>query len=97
MRYLDTENALAVAVVAAIRAGDLNRLGHLPAEHPELATVRLGDEGGMSRTLMHVATDWPGHDPNGPQVSKMLVQAGAEADGRFAGPDTEMALMWAGR
>jgi ankyrin repeat protein len=95
MRYLDTEDALAVAVVAAIRAGDLDQLDRLLAEHPDLATARLGDEGGTSRTLLHVATDWPGHYPNGPQVIKTLVQAGAEVDGRPGGPHTETPLMWA--
>lgn len=39
----------------------------LLAENPWLATARLGDDGpeGMSRTLLHVVTDWPGHFPNG--------------------------------
>jgi hypothetical protein len=95
MAYLDTEDALALAVVAAIHAGDVDGLRRLLEEHPGLAAMRLGDEGGMSRTLLHVATDWPGHYPNGPQVIKALVQAGADVEGRFAGPHTETPLMWA--
>jgi hypothetical protein len=95
MTYLDAEDPLALTVVEAIHAGDVDRLRRLLDEHPDLATVRLGDQGGMSRTLLHAATDWPGHYPNGPQIIKVLVRAGADVEGRFAGPHTERALMWA--
>ncbi|MFG1702633.1 ankyrin repeat domain-containing protein [Nonomuraea sp. M3C6] len=95
MRYLDTDDPLAVAVVNAIHRGDTSQVRHLLGEHPALARVRLGDEGGMSRTLLHVLTDWPGHYPNGPAMVRQLVAAGAEVEGRFAGPHTETPLMWA--
>jgi ankyrin repeat protein len=49
----------------------------------------------MSRTLLHVVTDWPGHYPNGPQTVAALVAAGADVNGRFAGPHTETPLHWA--
>ncbi|MFC4056089.1 hypothetical protein ACFOY4_40930 [Actinomadura syzygii] len=49
----------------------------------------------MSRTLLHVATDWPGHYPNGPQSPGVLVAAGTPVNGRFAGPHSETALHWA--
>jgi ankyrin repeat protein len=95
MAYLDTEDPVAVAAVAAIHAGDVEGLRRLLGEHPELATIRLGGPDGMSRTLLHVATDWPGHYPNGPQTVAALVTAGAEVNGRFAGPHTETPLHWA--
>jgi len=59
--------SVAVAAVAAIHTGDLAALRRLLVENPWLATARLGDDGpeGMSRTLLHVVTDWPGHFPNG--------------------------------
>jgi hypothetical protein len=64
---IDTEDPLAVAVVQAIHTGDLATLKRLLVENPGLATARLGDDDpqGMSRSLLHVATDWPGHFPNG--------------------------------
>jgi len=64
---IDTEDPLAVAAAGAIHAGDIPVLERLLAEHPELATARLGDDDpcGMSRTLLHVVTDCPGHFPNG--------------------------------
>lgn len=65
---LETEDPLAVAVVTAIHTGDLPVLAKLLAEHPDLATALLGDpDRGMSRTLLHVVTDWPGHYAMGPQ------------------------------
>jgi ankyrin repeat protein len=93
---LETEDPLAVAVVTAIHNGDLATLGTLLAEHPGLATARLGDpERGMSRTLLHVATDWPGHYPNGPAIVAALAAAGADVNARFTGPHTETPLHWA--
>ena len=59
--------------------------------------ARLGDDDpdGMSRTLLHVATDWPGHFPNGPATVAVLVEAGADVNARFRGPHTETPLHWA--
>jgi hypothetical protein len=69
MRYINTEEPVAVAVVEAIHTGDLPTLKRLLTENPDLALARLGDANpdGMSRTLLHVATDWPGRFPNGQQ------------------------------
>jgi ankyrin repeat protein len=49
----------------------------------------------MSRTLLHVVTDWPGHYPNGPDTVAALVEAGADVNARFTGPHTETPLHWA--
>lgn len=94
---LDTEDPLAVAVVAAIHTGDVPALRALLAENPTLAGRRIGDDdpGGMSRTLLHVVTDWPGHFPNGAEVVRVLVEAGADVDARFRGPHEETPLHWA--
>jgi hypothetical protein len=97
---LDTENPLAVAAVDAVHAGDLATLRRLLAEQPGLATARLGvydgrPDGGMSRTLLHVVTDWPGHYPNGAAAVAVLVEAGADVNARFTGPHTETPLHWA--
>jgi hypothetical protein len=94
---IGTEEPLAVAVVEAIRGGDLLALERLLADHPGLASVRLGDDDpdGMSRTLLHVATDWPGHFPNAARTVALLVAAGADVNARFRGPHTETPLHWA--
>jgi uncharacterized protein len=69
----------------------------LLSENPNLATARLGDDDpdGMSRTLLHVVTDWPGHFPNGAATVRLLVEAGADVNARFHGPHAETPLHWA--
>jgi uncharacterized protein len=96
MATIAADAPLAVAVTQAIRTGDVDGLRRLLREHPELAGARLTDEDGVaSRTLLHVATDWPGHFPNGPAVVAALVEAGADVNARFVGPHTETPLHWA--
>ncbi len=97
MRYIDTKDSLAVAVIQAIHSGDVPTLKRLLVENPGLATARLKDDHpcGMSRTLLHVATDWPGHFPNGAATVGTLVEAGADVNARFAGAHTETPLHWA--
>jgi uncharacterized protein len=97
MATIDTRDPLAVAVVEAIHAGDLATLKRLLDENPGLAEARLGDDDpdGMSRGLLHVATDWPGHFPNGAAVVALLVAAGADVSARFRGPHEETPLHWA--
>ena len=94
---IDPTDPLAVAVVAAIRGGDLEGLRRLLADHPGLATARIGSDGpgGTTRTLLHVATDWPGHFPNGAATVAVLVEAGADVNARFHGSHHETALHWA--
>jgi len=94
VEFLSTEDPTAVAAVAAIHAGDVAGLAALLREHPTLAEVALG-EPGMSRSLLHVATDWPGHYPNGADTVRALVAAGADVNARFTGPHTETPLHWA--
>jgi uncharacterized protein len=101
MTTIPTDHPLAVAATEAIHAGEVAELERLLADHPELATARLGGgpEGrhceGMTRTLLHVATDWPGRYPNGAGVVGVLVAAGADVNARFAGPHTETSVHWA--
>jgi uncharacterized protein len=81
------------AAVEAVRAGDLAALRDLLAQQPELATARLPSVGG--RTLLHVATDWPGHRPNVGATVRLLADAGADLDAAGPGPHPETPLHWA--
>lgn len=95
---LSADNPLAVATVDAIHKGDVASLKRLLADNPGLANARIGDAKscqGMSRSLLHVATDWPGHFPNGATTVAALVEAGAEVNARFTGAHTETPLHWA--
>jgi uncharacterized protein len=91
---LAPDDPLARESTAAIRTGDVDGLVRLLRERPELASARIGsaDE---SRTLLHVATDWPGHFPKVPAVIATLAAAGADVDARFSGAHGETPLHWA--
>ncbi|MCD1261408.1 ankyrin repeat domain-containing protein [Paenibacillus athensensis] len=90
---------LAVTLLEVIRTGDIPGLQKLLTENPGLATARIIESdmhnGNVSRTLLHVATDWPGHFPNGASTIATLVKAGAEVNARIAGPNIETPLHWA--
>ena len=81
MGSLPTDDPLAVEAVTAIHTGDVATLRRLLSENPELMTVGLGGDvgqlgdGGMTRRLLHVATDWPGHLPNVTATIEALVNA----------------------
>ena len=100
MQNIATEDPLAVAAVESIHNGHVETLKRMLAENPFLANLRLRgatscDGREMSRTLLHVVTDWPGHFPNGAESVGALVAAGADVNARFEGPHAETPLHWA--
>lgn len=97
MVTISTLDPVAVAAVRAVHAGRVADLQQLLDANPRLATARLGDDDpdGMNRTLLHVATDWPGFYPNVAETIRALVAAGADVNARFHGPHQETPLHWA--
>ena len=99
MLIIPADDAPAVEIVAAIRQGDVETLRRHLRDNPELAAARVVDRKGVSRTLLHVVADWPGHFPNGAHVVTLLIAAGADVDGRVMHPgpggSPETALHWA--
>jgi hypothetical protein len=89
---------VAVELTSVIHAGEVDELGRLLAERPELASVRMigrkGLEGGW-RTPLHVAADWPGYFPAAPATVVLLLEAGAEPNDNTGGDCPETPLHWA--
>jgi ankyrin repeat protein len=90
-----TINSVINSVITAIHSGDLATLRRLLTDNPGLATSRLGGIA-RGRTPLHVVADWPGYFPNGPQVVRMLIEAGADPNARDPNqPRSETPLHWA--
>jgi ankyrin repeat protein len=79
------------AAVKAIQSGDVDSLKRLLSENPDLVKARVDGK----RTLLHVATDWPGHFPNNPATVATLVAHGADINAAFLGRHSETPLHWA--
>jgi hypothetical protein len=59
---------------------------------PGLATARPDG----ARTLLHMLADWPGHRAGAAEMAALLVQAGADVNAAFGGPEhDETPLHWA--
>lgn len=99
MANLPASDLLAVGVVTAIQRGDVDALRHLLGDNPGLAQARIGEGlDDLARSLLHIATDWPGHFPNGVAVVRALVDGGADVNARFVGcrmQSAETPLHWA--
>jgi ankyrin repeat protein len=97
MNTLPVSDPLAVSVVQAIRAGDVAALERLLHGHPDLARTGIVEEGNRrgTRSLLHVATDWPGHFPHVAKTIVILVTAGADVNAPFVGFHSETPLHWA--
>ncbi len=96
MMDLDANDPRAVAVVAAIQNGDVDRLQQLLRDDPALAAAGIVDHCGVGRSLLHIAADWPGHFPNGARTVSALIAAGADPNAHVMTANAnETPLHWA--
>ncbi|WP_035749062.1 ankyrin repeat domain-containing protein [Arthrobacter sp. 35W] len=84
-------------IVQAIHTGQIPVVRNLLHDNPGMATARFcaKDRHEVARTLMHVATDPPGHYPHAAETIAVLAAAGAELNVPCTGPFPETALHWA--
>lgn len=83
-RLIPKDDPTAVTLLLAVHAGDVETIRRLLAADPGLASARLGDQRG-TRTPLLVVTDWPGYFPNGPEIVRLLLEAGADPNARTTG------------
>ncbi|HEV7644903.1 MAG TPA: hypothetical protein VGO50_13235 [Pyrinomonadaceae bacterium] len=99
MLHLNMNDPVAVALVTAIKTGDVETLRRMLLDDPALAQARIDKEGdgAGSRTLLHIATDWPSHFPNVAETIRVLAGSGADINARFEGAahHQETPLHWA--
>ena len=79
-------------IVQAIQTGELATVERLVSAHPAVVHVTVDGQ----RSLLHVATDWPGHFPNVRETIALLVAHGADVNAKAVGlPHAESPLHWA--
>jgi uncharacterized protein len=91
---LPGDDPVAIRLVLAIRAGDTGTVRRLLADEPRLARARLAERGG-TKTPLHAVTDWPGYFPDGPEIVRLLIGAGADPDAVTTPEPPETPLHWA--
>lgn len=83
-------------LAGSIKAGDVARVRELLTDDPALASVVDPSNG---RSMLHHATDWPGHFPNVGVVIELLIASGADPDVTFPHPTNpavaERPIHWA--
>jgi hypothetical protein len=88
----------AVELVLAVHGGDVATIMRLISEHPDLPRWQIGEPNGI-RTPLHTVTDWPGYFPRGPEITRLLIEAGADPNVGAGGPadpnPSETPLHWA--
>ncbi|MEM7456810.1 MAG: ankyrin repeat domain-containing protein [Planctomycetota bacterium] len=93
---IDACEPLAVEIIGTIRQGDHQKLLETLRKNPRIAGVIIYDrEQDTGRSLLHIATDWPGQFPGVSKTIEMITAAGCDPDVRMQGPHTETPLHWA--
>ncbi len=77
-RTLQSNEPIAIELTAALKQGEIDRLGRLLAAEPDLARCVVRDVTGGGRTPLHLFADWPGHIPNAAAIVQMLAARGAD-------------------
>ena len=82
------------AAGTAIEKGDVEALKALLEQYPQIARCKIKYDD-VETSLLHCATDWPGHYPNVGESIRMLAGAGADVNVRMVGAHAETPLLYA--
>ena len=88
---IQEDKNVSASAVEAIHSGNLEPLKQLLDKNPSLIKTTIDGQ----RTLLHVATDWPGHFPNNAATVALLIKYGADVNAPFVGQHSETPLHWA--
>ena len=77
-KQIPGDDQVAVELLLAVHTGDVQVIQRLLHNDPALASARLGSKDSGTTTPLHLVTDWPGYFPNGPQIVRLLIDAGAD-------------------
>jgi hypothetical protein len=91
---LPADAPTAIELLTAVRGGDVDRVRRLVSHNPDLARARFQARGG-TRTALHLVTDWPGYFPSGPEIVKLMIDAGADPNAATTPAPAETPLHWA--
>jgi len=100
-KLISGDDPAAIELRLAVRAGDVEAIQRLLRNDPELAAARLNGRGKGTETPLHVVAGWPGYFRNGPQIVRLLIEAGADpnalttSQGTQPGPGSETPLHYA--
>ena len=101
-KWISGDTRAAIDLRTAVRAGDIGAIQSMLRDDPALARARLGSTESGSETALHVVAGWPGYFPNGPQIVRLLIGAGADPNALTTsrgstqpGPGSETPLHWA--
>ena len=81
---LTSTDPVAISITRAIHTGDVAALRQLLSDDPGLANARIVGADGVERSMVHVATDWPGRFPNVAATLRALASAGADVNARMS-------------
>jgi uncharacterized protein len=73
-----SDDPKALELLTAVHSGDIDLVKRLLSENPFLARARFAGARGGTSTALHFVADWPGYFPNGPDIVKLLIDAGAD-------------------
>jgi len=100
-KWIPSDDQVALELLLAVRVGDVEAIQRLLRNDPALASAGLFGKDGGAGTPLHLVADWPGYFPNGPQIVRLLIDAGADPNalttsrGSQPGPGDETPLHYA--